>query len=177
MEARNADLADRIKSRIGEFPDFPKKGVSFKDINGLLASNGIFHEAIKELADKIPEKPDFIAGIESRGFIIGIALALEIGVGFVPIRKAGKLPGELISEKYNLEYGTATIELQKNAMPKGSKVVIADDLLATGGTSKAAYNLILKQGSFPICFAFIIQLTNLNGEKRLPIPVFSIAKY
>jgi len=153
----------------------------FKDITGLFASHQLFKDTIQALASeavsKLGFKPDYVAGIEARGFIIGTALADELGVGFVPIRKAGKLPREVVSESYELEYGNASIELQRDAMPKGSKVLIANDLLATGGTASAAEKLIKKQGSEPIGFAFIIALSGFSGRDMLKLPVFEIVEY
>ena len=153
----------------------------FKDITGLFASHQLFKDTIQALASEAVSKlgfqPDYVAGIEARGFIIGTALADELGVGFVPIRKAGKLPREVVSESYELEYGNASIELQRDAMPKGSKVLIADDLLATGGTASAAEKLIKKQGSEPIGFAFIIALSGFSGRDMLKLPVFEIVEY
>lgn len=174
-------LSERIKSLVVDVLDYPKKGVSFKDLTGLFASYEIFDASIKFLAEKINselnEKPDFIVGIEARGFIVGTALAKEMRIGFVPIRKAGKLPRDVVREEYDLEYGKASIELQKSAMPKGSKVIIADDLLATGGTSNAALNLVSKQGSRALGFVFIVTLGYLNGKKKLELPVFDIVEY
>jgi adenine phosphoribosyltransferase len=174
-------LAERIKALVVNVPDYPKKGISFKDLTPLFASYEVFDSSIKYLSQTITsslgEKPDFIVGVEARGFIVGTALAKEMGLGFVPIRKAGKLPRNVVSEEYALEYSTAKIELQKSAMPKRSRVIIADDLLATGGTSIAASNLIAKQGSITLGFAFIVSLSYLEGKKKLSLPVFDIVEY
>ena len=141
----------------------------------------MFKDTIRALASeavlKLGFKPDYVAGIEARGFIIGTALADELGVGFVPIRKAGKLPREVFSESYELEYGSASIELQKDAMPQGSSVLIADDLLATGGTASAAEKLIKKQGSKPVGFAFVIALSGFASRDILELPIFEIVEY
>ncbi|MCL4388079.1 adenine phosphoribosyltransferase [Candidatus Marsarchaeota archaeon] len=175
------ELTERIKSAIVDVPDYPKKGIMFKDITGLFASHQLFKDTMHALAaetvSKLGFKPDFVAGIEARGFIIGTALADEIGVGFVPIRKAGKLPRDVVSESYDLEYGSASIELQKDSMPEGSRVLIADDLLATGGTASAAEKLIKKQGSKPIGFAFIIVLSGFGSKDALKLPVFEMVEY
>ena len=177
----NTELIERIKSAIVNVPDYPKKGVMFKDITGLFASHQLFKETIQALASeavsKLGFKPDYVAGIEARGFIIGTALADELGIGFVPIRKAGKLPRDVVSESYELEYGSASIELQKDAMPQGSSVLIADDLLATGGTASAAEKLIKKQGSKPIGFAFVIALSGFGSRDILKLPIFEMVEY
>jgi adenine phosphoribosyltransferase len=174
-------LAEKIKSAIVDVPDYPKKGVVFKDITGLFASHKLFKDTMRALASKTVSqlgfKPDYVAGIEARGFIIGTALADELGVGFVPIRKAGKLPRDVVSESYDLEYGSASIELQKDAMPENSRVLIADDLLATGGTAAAAEKLIKKQGSEPIGFAFVIVLSGFGSRDMLRLPVFEMVEY
>lgn len=174
------DIGRKIRELIAEVPDYPKPGVSFKDLTGLFASYKVFSDSMEFLANYIKEEvgiPDFVAGIESRGFIIGTALAEKMGVGFVPIRKKGKLPGEVFSQEYDLEYGRTSIEIQKRAMPEGSKVVIADDILATGGTANAAIKLVEMQGGNPVGIAVLASLGYLDGKKSLNKPVFDIIEY
>ncbi|MCL5404600.1 MAG: adenine phosphoribosyltransferase [Candidatus Marsarchaeota archaeon] len=174
-------LNEELRNAIIDIPDYPKKGVAFKDVTPVFQDGGLFSKTVEALAAELAGigigKGCFIAGVEARGFIIGAALALKLNTGFVPIRKAGKLPRAAIKESYELEYGTASIEMESDAMPKGSRVVIADDLLATGGTSIAAYNLVRRQGSNPVAFAFIVELSYLNGRRRLPCKAVSLLSY
>ena len=157
-----------IKNTIRDVPDFPKEGILFKDITTLLKD----HAALKSSIDLILKECrkyqiDKIIGIESRGFIIGTPIALELNAGFVPIRKPGKLPAETVSETYELEYGTDSIEMHKDAINPGDKVAVIDDLLATGGTAGAACNLVEKCGGEPVLVAFLIELTFLKGRDKL----------
>ena len=153
---------------IRDVPDFPKEGILFKDITTLLKDAAGFAEALDRFYEFAKDKGiTKIAGIESRGFIFGGALAARLGVGFVPVRKKGKLPAETISETYDLEYGTDTIEVHKDAFDEGDKVLLHDDLLATGGTMKAACNLIEKTGAEIVQISFLINLTFLNGAEKL----------
>ncbi|MBN2039862.1 MAG: adenine phosphoribosyltransferase [Spirochaetes bacterium] len=157
-----------LKKIIRDVPDFPKEGIIFKDITTLL----INPDALKSSFDLILQECrkysiDKVVGIESRGFILGIPIALELNVGFVPVRKPGKLPSETISETYELEYGTDSIEIHKDAIKPGEKVAVIDDLLATGGTAKAACNLVEKCGGEPVLAAFLIELTFLKGREKL----------
>lgn len=158
----------KLKNLIREVPDFPKPGISFKDITPLLTDHSIYEEIIDQLAS--PYKGlniDYIAGIESRGFLFGMGLAQKMGAGFIPVRKAGKLPRATISTTYSLEYGEATIELHSEDIPSGSNVIIHDDLLATGGTALAAADLIQKAGGHLKGFSFIIELEFLSGRQKL----------
>ncbi len=159
------------RNYIGVYPDFPKKGISFKDISPLVANKEAFASAIKDLA-KLGEKyrPDYIIGAESRGFIFGSALALEMGVGFIMGRKAGKLPGKTYSASYELEYGTATLEIPSNAFPEGSRVLLVDDLMATGGTFVALKQIVEKAGGIPVATLTLINLEELHGEKAVGLP-------
>ena len=169
-----------IKDFVQNIPDFPKKGIIFRDFNPLLQSPTAWSYAIKMLGDFCDEvKPELIAGIESRGFIVGAALANAKCIGFLPIRKTGKLPGELIGIEYNLEYGISRIEVQKSLIEKGKKVLIVDDLLATGGTAKAASKLLDICQAKVVGLGFIIELNSLNGRKNLPnnVPVRSVINY
>jgi adenine phosphoribosyltransferase len=157
-----------IKESIRIIEDYPKKGISFKDITPLLKDGNGFRACIDGLEKGIAGKRiDYVAGIEARGFIIGSALAYAMGVGFVPIRKKGKLPYRTVRREYPLEYGNDTIEMHVDAFEKGSSVLIADDLLATGGTARAASELITEAGGKIAGFAFIVELTGLNGREKL----------
>jgi len=158
----------KIKNVIRDVPDYPKKGIIFKDITTLLQDADLFGLAIDILYQSVEGmKIDAIAAIESRGFIFGSVLAYKMGIGFLPIRKPGKLPAEVFSEEYALEYGTDTIEIHKDAIRTGQKVLLVDDLLATGGTAKAACNLVEKSGATIETFLFLIELGFLKGRKLL----------
>jgi len=149
-------------------PDYPKPGILFYDITPLLADPHALDESVSRLAASV-EALDVtcVAGIESRGFIFGAAVARELGLGFVPIRKPGKLPRETISEEYSLEYGTDKIEMHRDALKKGDRVLLVDDLLATGGTMKAATSLVEKTGAEVARIAFVVELLFLDGRKKL----------
>jgi adenine phosphoribosyltransferase len=167
-----------LKQHIRSIPDFPKPGILFYDISTLLAHPKAWHTAIERLADLIrPHKPDVLAGIESRGFLLAAPLALALGTGFVMMRKQGKLPGTTVRHTYSLEYGTDTIEIQQDAVHKGSRVVLVDDLLATGGTMDAAVNLLETVGAVVPATAVLIELTFLEGRKRLTPPVETLLQY
>jgi adenine phosphoribosyltransferase len=167
-----------LKQHIRSIPDFPKPGILFYDISTLLAHPKAWHTAIERLADLIrPHKPDVLAGIESRGFLLAAPLALALGTGFVMMRKQGKLPGTTVRHTYSLEYGTDTIEIQQDAVHKGSRVVLVDDLLATGGTMDAAVNLLETVGAVVPATAVLIELTVLEGRKRLTPPVETLLQY
>ena len=157
-----------IKSRIRTVPHYPKKGVMFRDITTLLKDPVGFRVTINELVNRYTAvKIDKIAGIESRGFIIGAALAFQLGIGFVPIRKKGKLPAKTIGHDYELEYGADRIEMHVDAISKNEKVLLVDDLIATGGTAEAACALIEKTGGKIVECCFVIDLPDLGGRKRL----------
>jgi adenine phosphoribosyltransferase len=170
-----ADAGDRrnkmpIKSRIRTIPDHPKKGIMFRDITTLIKDPVGFRLVIDSFTQRYVKGDvlfDAIVGIEARGFIIGGALSYTLGKGFVPVRKAGKLPAETISHEYELEYGTDKIEIHKDAMVKGMKVLLVDDLLATGGTALASAELIEKLGATVSEMAFIVDLPDAGGHKRL----------
>ena len=167
-----------IKDRIRQIPDFPKPGILFYDISTLLAHPKAWHTTIERLADLIrPHKPDVLAGIESRGFLLAAPLAVALGTGFVMLRKQGKLPGITVRHTYALEYGTDTIEIQADAIDKGKRVVLVDDLLATGGTMAAAITLLEQVGAVVPSAACIIELTFLEGRKRLSAPVEALLQY
>jgi len=159
-----------IKSRIRTIPDYPKKGIMFRDITTLIKDPVGFRLVVDNLTQRYVAEArnfDLIVGIESRGFILGGALAYTLGKGFVPIRKKGKLPGEKVSQEYELEYGTDSIEIHKDAIIKGQRVLLIDDLLATGGTALAASALIEKLGGKVYEMAFIVSLPDVGGEKRV----------
>ena len=167
-----------LKDHIRSVPDFPKPGILFYDISTLLAHPVAWKTTVDRLADAIrPFKPDLLAGIESRGFLTAAPLALELGLGFIMIRKKGKLPGPTVPYTYDLEYGTDTVEIQEGAVPPGARVVILDDLLATGGTLNASVQLLRKVGADVTGGACIIELTFLNGRDKLDMPVTTLAKY
>lgn len=175
-------LLEDIKNEIRQVPDFPKKGIQFLDITTGVKNPEVFNEMIEFLYNQFKDKQiDYVAGIESRGFIFGAPLANRLNAGFVLIRKPNKLPAETISESYELEYGTDTVEMHSDAVEKGKKVVIIDDLLATGGTATAACNLVKKAGGEVIAAAFIIELTPLNGaeiiKSKAGVDVVSMLKY
>jgi len=159
-----------IKSKIRTIPDYPKKGIMFRDITTLIKDPVGFRLVIDSLAQRYIHADfqfDTIVGIESRGFIIGSALAYALGKGFIPIRKKGKLPAEVISQEYALEYGTDKIEIHKDALKKGEKVLLIDDLLATGGTALASAALLDKLGAVIVEMAFIVDLPDVGGKKKL----------
>jgi adenine phosphoribosyltransferase len=167
-----------LKKHIRSIPDFPKPGILFYDISTLLAHPKAWHTTIERLADLIrPHKPDVLAGIESRGFLLAAPLALALGTGFVMLRKKGKLPGMTVRHTYALEYGTDTIEIQQDAVHKGARVVLVDDLLATGGTMAAAVELLETVGAVVPTAACIIELTFLEGRKKLKPPVETLLQY
>jgi len=157
-----------LRDIIANYPDFPKQGILFRDINPVFKRN----DALNYIADEFyriydKSKVDMVAGIESRGFIIATVLALRFGSGILMIRKAGKLPGRTLKKSYDIEYGTAIMEIQQDAIDKGTNILIADDLIATGGTAEAAAQLIKELGGNVAGFAFIIELSDLKGADRL----------
>lgn len=175
MAKMNVDL----KASIRDIPDFPKKGIIFKDITTLLAKGEHFRQAIDEIAEHYKGKGiTKVAGIESRGFIVGSAVAYKLGAGVVPIRKKGKLPYKTISATYQLEYGTDTIEMHEDGVSPKEKILIVDDLLATGGTAAATVELVKKLGADIVGIAFIIELEFLHGREKLKgQDIFSLIKY
>lgn len=168
-----------LRDYIRNIADFPKAGILFRDITTLLNNKKAFKLAVELLAAKFKQaKIDYVVAVEARGFILGGALAHKLGAGFVPVRKKGKLPAETISATYQLEYGTDTLEMHADAFPSGSKVLIVDDLLATGGTVSAVAELVKKLKGQITGIAFLIELTDLKGiEKLKNYPVFSLIKY
>ena len=170
---------DRLRAGVRDIPDFPKKGIVFKDITPLLNDHALFRASIDLFLERCRGKEiDKIVGIDARGFLFGAAVAYELGVGFVPIRKRGKLPYRTDTAKYSLEYGEAEMEMHTDAVRKGERVVLVDDLLATGGTSAAAAALIRNAGADLLEAQFLIELEFLEGRKRLePTPVTAFLKY
>lgn len=168
-----------LKSKIRDVPDFPKPGIVFKDITTLLLDPEALKETVEIFRRRFEKREvDLLVGIEARGFIFGTALAYALNKGFVPVRKPNKLPAETISQTYELEYGTDSVEVHKDAIKAGQKVVIIDDLLATGGTASATAKLIEKLGGNVIEVAFVIELTFLAGREKLKgLDVFSILQY
>src|SRR5690242_5999801 len=178
----SGELSERLsmdlKQHIRGIPDFPKPGILFYDISTLLKHPGAWKETVAQMTEALrPLKPDLLAGIGSRGFLIEAPVAVLLGCGFVMIRKKGKLPGQTIPHTYDLEYGSDTVEIQSDAIEAGQRVVIVDDLLATGGTAAAAVRLCRMVGANVVGSAFIIELTGLNGRKRFDVPVTSLLNY
>ncbi len=173
------DVIARLRTAVRDVPDFPKKGIVFKDITPVLSDGLLFRSSIDIFLDHCRGKQiDKIVGIDARGFLFGSAVAYQLGVGFVPLRKKGRLPYKTESAKYSLEYGEAEMELHIDAIKRGEKIVLIDDLLATGGTSASAATLIAKVGGDLIEAIFLIELEFLHGrEKLVPTPVTAFLKY
>lgn len=168
MSVINQQLAKLIKENLREIPDFPKEGILFRDISPLLGNGQAFKELVKGLAEKYRGKIDVVAGLESRGFILAAPLALELGIGMIPVRKGGKLPGPVIGVDYQLEYGTARLELRPEMVKENERVLIIDDVLATGGTAAAAVKLIRQCGAKVESVLVLMELAELNGKSKLP---------
>jgi adenine phosphoribosyltransferase len=167
------------KRRVRAIPDFPIPGILFRDITPVLADARAFHAVIDAFVARfVSERIDAVVAIESRGFIFGAALAARLNVSFVPVRKPGKLPAATDRVKYKLEYGTAELEMHRDALAKGARVVVIDDLLATGGTAKATSKLVKQRGAVVAAYAFVIELTGLSGRAALGAsPVVSLIRY
>lgn len=167
-----------LKDHIRAVPDFPKPGILFYDVSTLLAHAEAWRQAITELAETIrPYNPSVLAGVESRGFLLAAPLALELGLGFTMLRKKGKLPGETRALTYDLEYGSDTIEMQKDAVSPGQRVVVLDDLIATGGTLKASIDLLRHAGADVAAAACLMELTFLKGREKMDLPIHSLVAY
>ncbi|MBW4461907.1 MAG: adenine phosphoribosyltransferase [Nodosilinea sp. WJT8-NPBG4] len=168
-----------LKAHIRDIPDFPKPGILFRDITPLLSDPTALQYTIDLFAEQVAEyRPDYIVGIESRGFIFGMPLAYKLGVGFAPVRKPGKLPAAVHTASYALEYGTDTLELHQDAFPKGNRVLIIDDLIATGGTAAAAAKLVEQTGCTIAGYGFVIELVGLEGRTKLPdVPITVLLPY
>jgi adenine phosphoribosyltransferase len=161
-------VTEELRSKVREVPDFPTPGVGFKDVTPLLADPEMLQRTVKELGAWVKErKPDLVLGAEARGFWLGSAIAIEAGVGFIPARRPGKLPPETVSARYVLEYGENVLELHPGLIPNGSRVVIHDDVLATGGTVEAIRGLVEQLGGVVVGACFIIELTFLGGRQKL----------
>ena len=168
------DLKDHIRA----IPDFPKPGILFYDVSTMLAHADAWQVAMGRMAKMVStHQPDILAGIESRGFLVAAPLALKLGLGFVMVRKKGKLPGKTIAHEYELEYGTDTIEIQEDAVEKGQRVVVLDDLLATGGTMAASIDLLKKVGADVVGTACMIELSFLQGRDKLGVPFDALMTY
>jgi adenine phosphoribosyltransferase len=177
LSTKSLDLTKIIKT----YPDFPKRGILFRDINPVFGDRTAMDYISEEFCRRIPESSiDCIVGIESRGFVIATVLALATGKGLVLVRKAGKLPGQTLRRSYEIEYGYSTMEIQKDSIRKGQRVLIADDLVATGGTAIAAEQLVTQLGGKVIGFAFVIELASVGGSskiKQLGYEVHSLVAY
>lgn len=163
----NHQLIQELEDTIQNIPDFPKPGIQFKDITPIFLKPDLYKDVIKDLAEFSRGKIDAVCGIESRGYLFGIAIAVALDVPFVLIRKKGKLPPPFVGQKYDLEYGSAEIEMRTGQIKSGQRILIHDDLLATGGTTEAAALLVKKQGAIVSQFSFLITLEELGGKERL----------
>lgn len=171
--------AAALKAALGQYPDFPKEGILFEDIMPIFANPDLFKKLIDSFKQHLEEtfkdtKIDYIIGLESRGFLFGPALALAMGCGFAPIRKPGKLPGECVQASYEKEYGSDMLEMQKHAIKKGSNVIVVDDIIATGGSAKAAGELLKMVGGNVLEYDFLMELDFLKGRDKLDAPVFAL---
>jgi len=173
------EVRERLRAAVRDIPDFPKEGILFRDITTLLLDPDVHRLAVKALVDPFRDSPpDRILGIESRGFIFGSTMALELDTGFILARKPGKLPAETEAVSYDLEYGSDSIEVHKDAIQPGTKVLVVDDLIATGGTAKAACDLVESLGGHVAGVVFLIELSGLNGRELLgDWPVYSVLRY
>ena len=168
-----------LKSKVRVIEGFPKEGISFKDITTLISDGEAFKEAVEIMKKNLEDKNiDYIVGPEARGFVFGSAVAFAMGKGFIPIRKPGKLPGEVVKFEYSLEYGKDILEISKGALKKGDRVAIVDDLLATGGTINACANLVESQGANVVSMQFLMELVSLKGrEKNSKYSIDSVLEY
>lgn len=173
-------LIQELNNTITNIPNFPKEGIQFKDITPIFLNPQLYQEVIDTFVENAKGKVDVVCGIESRGYLFGIAIAVALGVPFVLIRKKGKLPPPFIGEKYDLEYGSSEIEMKVGQIKAGQRVMIHDDLLATGGTAAAARKLVEKQGAKTTLFSFLVELQDLSGRKKLEetgVEIFTILEY
>ncbi|HEX2657340.1 MAG TPA: adenine phosphoribosyltransferase [Polyangia bacterium] len=173
------ERAGALRARIRDVPDFPKPGILFRDLTPLLAHGPSLRTCVSWLAERIaPHRPDLIVAVESRGFLFGAPVAASLGLGFAPVRKPGKLPWRTHRQSYALEYGSDTLEMHADAVPAGARVVIVDDLLATGGTAAATAQLVRAQQAQVAAFAFVVELTGLSGRARLgDAPIEALIRY
>lgn len=172
----SARLAEILATRIDEYPDFPAPGVLFRDITPLLRDAGAFREIIAHWRAMIPAGVEYVVGTEARGFVLGAPLAYELGAGFIPVRKAGKLPGSPASLRYDLKYGSAEVQIPEGSLPAGARTLVVDDLLATGGTAAATIELTRSFGVELVGASFLIELEGLGGREKLPadVPVTTV---
>jgi adenine phosphoribosyltransferase len=171
-------VVEQLKRLVRDIPDFPKPGILFKDLTPLLRDPAAFGKAVDQLASRyVGKRIDVVVGVEARGFVIGAALAYRLGAGVILIRKPGKLPYKTHKTIYELEYGTDSLEIHQDAITAGQRVVIADDLLATGGTINAAVRLVEQQGGSIVECAFLVELLFLNGREKLKHPAYSLIQY
>jgi adenine phosphoribosyltransferase len=172
-------MTSDLRPLIRDVPDFPKPGILFRDVTPLLGNGPAFRSCIRQLCERVAaHRPQLVAGIESRGFIFGASVAVELGLGFVPIRKPGKLPWKTRQERYSLEYGTDAIEVHEDALASGTRVALIDDLLATGGTAGAAIKLLQSLGGKVVVAGFVIELKFLEGRSRLgEVPAEVLVSY
>lgn len=176
----SSELIHDLEQTITNIPDFPIEGIQFKDISPIFLQPKLYEAVIKDFVEFSKGKIDVVCGIESRGYLFGIAIAVALEVPFILIRKKGKLPPPFIGQVYDLEYGTSEIEMKTDQLKQGQRVLIHDDLLATGGTTEAAAKLVEKQGGVPAQFSFLISLDDLNGSEKLKkfnADIYSILKY
>jgi adenine phosphoribosyltransferase len=168
-----------LRARVRDVPDFPKPGILFRDLTPLLGDGVALRQSIDLLAEAVAHhRPELVVAVESRGFIFGAPVAASLGIGFVPVRKPGKLPFDTLRRKYALEYGTDALEMHADAIVKGARVVVVDDLLATGGTAQATIELVREIGGVVACAAFVVELELLRGRERLgDVPVESLIAY
>jgi len=173
------DTLAYVRELVRDIPDFPAPGILFRDITPLLANPKAFHIVLDLMAHRfVGEHVDAVVGIESRGFIFGGALAARLNASFVPVRKPGKLPGRTDRVSYSLEYGESELEMHRDSLPEGARVIVVDDLLATGGTAAAAGQLVDRQGAQVIAYVFAVELRLMDGAKRLEdAPVFSVIRF
>jgi adenine phosphoribosyltransferase len=165
---RGSDLAEEAGRFVVDVPDYPHDGIVFKDITPLLADGPTFGRVVRHLVEGAPGQVDVVVGMEARGFILGAPVAVGLGAGFVPVRKAGKLPRATFAGSYDLEYGSAVLEVHSDAIPAGARVLVVDDVLATGGTAAATVDLVERAGGVVVGLAFLMELTFLSGRDRLP---------
>jgi len=166
-DGSRVDLAEVVRTHLRDIPDFPKPGVVFKDFTPLIADGPAMKTLVMDIAGRYAGRVDVVVGIEARGFILGAAVAYELGLGMVPIRKAGKLPGQTLKESYSLEYGHAEIEVHTDAFEPGQRVLIIDDVLATGGTAEATAALVERAGAHVTAIEVVLELAFLGGRRRL----------
>lgn len=170
-----ASIASELQKSLRQFPDFPQKGILFEDFLPIFAEPELFRKLVRAFKLHIGDsKVDYVVGLESRGFLFGPTLALELGAGFIPVRKPGKLPGATLSAEFQKEYGSDKFEIQEGVIPKGSKVIVVDDILATGGSASAAGDLVSQCGADLVHFLFVMELDFLRGREKLSAPVFTL---